>query len=89
MATARAEKTPMRIQNRIDSTLFFSILNFAARDVAIDVPVLLLNQPSMATATCDGEESSLFQWNKGHQGLQHTMTTIFRHPPFPNLPPKM
>ena len=27
VATARAEKTPMRIQNRVDSTLFFSILN--------------------------------------------------------------
>ena len=27
VATALAEKTPMRIQNRIDSTLFFSILN--------------------------------------------------------------
>ena len=42
MATARAEKTPMSIQNRVESTLVGS---FAARDVATDVPVLLLNQP--------------------------------------------
>ena len=47
MATARAEKTPTRIQNREDSTLFSAILNsHLLRDVATDVPVLFLNQPN-------------------------------------------
>ena len=43
----------------------------------------------MAVAACDGEESSLFERNQGQQGSKHTMTTTFRHPPFPNLTPKM
>ena len=43
----------------------------------------------MAAAACDGEDSSQFEWNQGQQGLQHTITRTFRHPPFPNLPPKM
>lgn len=53
MATARAQKIPMRIQKRIESTLFFSVLIFVAGDFATDVPVLLPNKPNITFYICN------------------------------------
>ena len=41
----------------------------------------------MVAAICDGEESSLLEWNEGQLGSQHTMMLTCFHPAFPNLPP--